>query len=72
MGRSLIVWLKDKKEPEFVNGTIDTSARIIKIEGDDGSVIGYIPFESVDKVEVEEKGQITNFDRSDPLWSIND
>lgn len=74
MGRSLIVWLKDKKEPEFVKGSIDTVARLVKVEGTDGSVVGYIPFESIDKVEVEEKeeGEITSYDRTDPLWRIED
>lgn len=72
MARSLIVWLKGKKEPEFCKGSIDTNSRVIKVEGDDGSITGYIPFENIDRIEVEEKGEITSFDRFDPLWTTDD
>ena len=74
MGRSLIIWLKDKKEPEFVKGNIDMNERVVKIEGEDGTIVGYIPFETINKIEVEKKdgGEITNFDRLDPLWTIDD
>ncbi len=69
MAKFLTIYLKNKKEPEHVKGNIDTNERVVKVEDDSGAVVGFIPFENIDRIEVEETGKITNFDKMDPLWN---
>jgi hypothetical protein len=51
--KSFIIWLRGKDEPVMKTGEIDLVNRIIRLVNEENNFAGFIPFESIEQVDID-------------------